>query len=254
MEEKINIHLYAPESQELFGERDVKITAIIKDAEKIVQQTDGKVYFTDEGLDYRSGYFDAKDEILENFKELAIAQVKKTREKEVTIYPEQLNWVQIRGVIKECEEKIRREEEQEIIEEPREKEITISPEELGAQISKAIEHCEEKIRREEEQEKVKQIDTMLRQKFKHIKVYRYNNEVIFTIYEPIKKLKFRDYDDLLQKISELTEEEVMLESIQKLQEKCEELEKRCKEKIYNRYITDIKRYHEEDEEGCEINF
>jgi len=248
MEEKINIHLYMPESQEVFGEKYVKITAIIKDAEKIVQQTDGKVYFTDEGLDYRSGYFDAKDKILENLREIAIAQAKKTREKEVTIYPEQLNWAQIREVIKECEEKIRREEEQGMVEEPREKEITISPEELGVQISKAIEHCEKKIKEEKEQEKVKQIDTILRQKFRHIKVYGYSNEIIFTIDEPIKKLNFRDYDDLLQKISELTEENVMLEYIQKLQEKCKELEKRCEE------IEDIKRYHEEDEEGDEDDY
>ena len=202
MEEKISIHLYEPESQEVFGEKHIKITAIIKDAEKIVQQTDGKVYFTDEGLDYRSGYFDVKDSISENLKEITIAQVKKTGEKEVTIYPEQLNW---------------------------------------AQISKVIKKCEEKIKEEEEQERVKQIDTMLRQKFKHIKVYGYSNEVIFTIDEPIKKLNFRDYDDLLQKISELTEEKVMLEYIQKLQEKCRELEKRCEE------IEDVKRYHEEED-------
>ena len=233
MEEKISIHLYEPESQEVFGEKYVKITAIIKDAEKIVQRTDGKVYFTDEGLDYRSGYFDVKDKISENLKEIAIAQVKKTNEKEVAIYPEQLNWAQISKVIKECEEKIKEEEEQEMAEGTREeKEIIISPEELRAQIGKAIEHCEEKIKEEEEQDKVKQIDTILSQKFKHIKVYGYSKEVIFTIDEPIKKLNFRDYDDLLQKISELTEEKVMLEYIQKLQEKCKELEKRCEE-IYH---------------------
>jgi len=242
MEEKISIHLYEPESQEVFGEKHIKITAIIKDAEKIVQQTDGKVYFTDEGLDYRSGYFDVKDSISENLKEITIAQVKKTGEKEVTIYPEQLNWAQISKVIKKCEERIKEEEEQEMAEKTREeKEIIISPEELRAQIGKVIEHCEEKIKEEEKQERVKQIDTMLRQKFKHIKVYGYSNEVIFTIDEPIKKLNFRDYDDLLQKISELTEEKVMLEYIQKLQEKCKELEKRCKE------IEDVKRYHEEED-------
>lgn len=208
MEEKMEIPIYEPQSQLIFGERGVKIVVTIRDAEEIAKRTGGKIYFDSDGELYaRSGYFTVRKMISEGIRDIALAEAERTKNKEITINPDELDWRKIEKAIQECDEKIREEEEA--------------------------------------REKEKQVKSILQQKFKHVKAEKYSDVVVFRVDgERIHEIDYDTNDDLLKKLSEITEEDVLVAYIKKLKEKCEELQIRCDET--EKEI--IKRYYDEGKE------
>ncbi len=106
MEEIMEMWLSPAKSQIIFAERETKIEVTIRNAEKIAQYTEGKVYFNRAGeLDAVSNYFLVRQRIVYDIREKAVEKAKKIKQKEVTIDVEELDWKKIRRELEQATER-----------------------------------------------------------------------------------------------------------------------------------------------------
>ena len=190
----MSVWLSNAKSQIVFGEREVKIVVTIRDAEKIAQRTQGRVYWNEKGeLDSTIDFYMVQQKISESIRERAKAVAEEKKEKEVVIDPDELDWKEINQIIKECEEKI-----------------------------KAV---------EEEREEEKQVKSLIAEKFKHIDVTKYSSVVVFKIDgAEIHRIYYNKNNELLDKLKKLSEEEILVKYIENLIKKYEDVKKQCKQR------------------------
>ena len=204
----MGVWLSNAKSQMIFSEREVKIEATIRDAERIAQRTKGRVYWNGKGeLDSTIDFYMVQQKISESIREKAKAVVEEKKEKEIVIDPDELDWEEINQVIKECEEKIKAEEE--------------------------------------ERKTEKQVKSLIAEKFKYIDVTKYSSVVIFKIDgAEIHRIYYNKNSELLDKLNKLSEEEILVKYIENLIKKYEDVKKQCKQ----REEEIIKRFYEEEKE------
>jgi len=195
-------------SQMIFGEREVKIEVTIRDAEEIARRTQGRVYWNSEGkLDYKNNYYTVERMIESGIREKATEKVETQKIKEVIVSTEELKWKDIEEEMKRCEDK----EKEEI----------------------------------EEKKREKQVKSMLEKRFPHIKAVLYSSNVTFKIdNERIHEIYYNKYSELIERLNELSEEELLLMYIQDIKKKYKDLKKQCEQKEEEI----IKRYYNEEKE------
>ena len=202
----MSVWLSNPMSQIVFGEREVKIEVTIIDAEEIARRTQGRVYWNEVGnLNSKSDYYTLERTIESGIREKAIKRAEAQKIREVVLSAEELDWKDIEEEMKRCEE-----EEKERI---------------------------------EEKKKEKQVKSILQERFLHVKAILYSSSVSFKIdNEEIHEIYYNKYSELIEKLNELSEEELLLRYIQDVKKKYKDLKKQCEQ----REEEIIKRFYEEE--------
>jgi len=204
----MSVWLSNAKSQIVFGEREVKIEVTIRDAEEIARRTQGRVYWNREGkLDYKNNYYTVERMIESGIREKATEKAETQKKKEVIVSTEELKWKDIEEEMKRCEE-----EEKERI---------------------------------EEKKREKQVKSILEERFPHVKAILYSSSVSFTIdSEKIYEIYYSKNSELIEKLNNLSEEEILISYIRDLKKKYKDLKKQCEQKEEEI----IKRYYNEEKE------
>ena len=204
----MKVRLGEARSQIVFGEREVKIEVTIRDAEEIARRTGGKVFWNRKGkLDSKSDYYTVERTIDSEIRKKAVEKAETQKIKAVIVSAEELDWEDIKEEMKRCEE----EEKEEI----------------------------------EEKKREKQVKSILQERFPHVKAILYSSRVSFKIdNEEIHEIYYNKYSDLLEKLSDVSEEELLIKYIENLKKKYEDLKKQCEQKEEEI----IKRYYNEEKE------